>query len=150
MSIYRTSVATFDVPDHWHDQSIVAFRLPPVPGGGGEASFVMTKDPGKGVIPFAVYFEKQANTVSRSLPGYLELKRELFHANERDAAWLEFQFEKDGRTVHFRQVFFDADFMAIICTLTATPAEIGYHENDWRRVMASLNFDASAAAAHYP
>ncbi len=54
MSVYRTSVAVFDVPDHWHDQSIVAFRLPPAPGGGGDASFVLTKDPGKGVMPLSI------------------------------------------------------------------------------------------------
>jgi len=150
MSVYRTSVAVFDVPEHWHDQSIVAFRLPPAPSGGGEASFVLTKDPGKGVMPFPAYFEKQADAVSRSLPGYHEVKRALFHANERDAGWLEFQFEKDGRTAHLRQIFFDGDFTAVICTLTATPADIAYHEDDWRRVMASLRFDPPAATPHYP
>lgn len=78
------------------------------------------------------------------------MKRESFHANERDAGWLEFQFEKDGRTVHLRQIFFDGDFMAVICTLTAMPADISYHEGDWRRVMASLSFDVPNAAPNYP
>jgi hypothetical protein len=149
MSLYRTSVAVFDVPDKWHDQSIVAFRLPPA-AGGGDASFVITKDPGKGVTPFAAYFDKQADTVGRSLPGYVELKRELFHANERDAGWLEFTFEKDGRAMQLRQVFFDSGFVAVICTLTALPADIGYHDADWRRLMASLVFDPPVAAANYP
>ncbi|RMB56029.1 hypothetical protein C8J44_1300 [Sphingomonas sp. PP-CE-3A-406] len=150
MSSYRTSVAVFDVPDSWHDQSIVAFRLPPAPGGGGDASFVITKDPGKGVTPFASYFNGQADTIRRSLPGYHELKRELFHANERDAGWLEFQFEKDGRAMQLRQIFFDSGFLAVICTLTTLPADIGYHDADWRRVMASLVFDPPAASASYP
>jgi hypothetical protein len=150
MSSYRTSVAVFDVPDHWHDQSIVAFRLPPAPGGGGEASFVLTKDPGRGLTPFATYFDNQVDNVRRSLPGYHELKRELFHANERDAAWLEFRFEKDGRPMQLRQIFFDIGFRAVICTLTALPADIAYHDADWRRLMASLTFDPPAAAAAYP
>jgi hypothetical protein len=148
MSPYRTSVAVFDVPDHWHDQSIVAFRLPPAPGGGGDASFVMTKDPGKGVTPFATYFSKQAENIRRSLPGYHELKCELFHSNDRDAGWLEFQFQKDGRAMQLRQIFFDCGFVAAICTLTALPVDMAYHDGDWRRLMASLIFDSPAPAAY--
>jgi len=150
MSSYRTSVAVFDVPDQWQDQSIVAFRLPPPPGGGGDASFVLTKDPGKGSTLFPAYFERQADTVARALPGYEELKRELFYANDRDAGWLEFTFSKDGRPVQLRQIFFDTGHTAVICTLTATPADIGFHDVEWRRVMASLVFDKPAMPVSYP
>ena len=151
MSSYRTNVAVFDAPDSWRDQSIVAFRLPPAPGGGGgDASFVITQDSSKGVTPFASYFDGQADTIRRSLPGYREVKRELFHANERDAGWLEFHFEKDGRVMQLRQIFFDNGLAVVICTLTALPADMGYHDADWRRVMASLVFDPPAASASYP
>ena len=40
MPDFRINEARFDVPDSWIDQSIVAFRLPPPPGGA-EASFVV-------------------------------------------------------------------------------------------------------------
>lgn len=149
MSLYRTSVAVLDVPGQWQDQSIVAFRLPPAPGGG-DASFVLTKDPGKGATHFLAYFEKQADTVARTLPGYEELKRELFHANERDAGWLEFTFSNEGRAMQLRQIFFDTGHTAVICTLTASPSDMAYHDADWRRVMASLVFDKPAAPISYP
>ncbi|WP_245833195.1 hypothetical protein [Sphingomonas mucosissima] len=84
------------------------------------------------------------------MPGYLELKRELFHASGRDAGWLEFRFEKEGRTMQLRQIFFDNGFVAVICTLTALTGDIGYHDGDWRQLMASLTFDPPAAAAAYP
>lgn len=150
MSSYRTSVAVFDVPSHWQDQSIIAFRLPAAPGSGSDASFVLTKDTGKGIKPFSDYFDEQAGKVSRALPGYHEVRRELFQANECDAAWLEFQFEKDGRAMQLRQIYYDRGFLAVICTLTAPPAAIGFYEEEWRRVMASIVFDPSPAAPDFP
>lgn len=110
----------------------------------------MTKDPSKGVTPFATYFSKQAENIRRSLPGYHELSCELFRSNDHDAGWLEFQFQKDGRAMQLRQIFFDCGFVAVICTLTALPADIAYHDGDWRRLMASLAFDPPAPAAAYP
>lgn len=149
MALYRTSVAVLDVPQTWQDQSIVAFRLPPAPGGG-DASFVLTKDAAKGGRPFAGYFDQQAEECRRSLPDYVEIKRELLHANARDAAWLEFQWTNDRTTMQLRQIYFDCDRLAVICTLTCMPGDIAYHDAEWRRVMASLVFDPPAAAPVYP
>lgn len=150
MSSYHTSVAVFDVPSHWQDQSIIAFRLPAAPGSGSDASFVLTKDTGKGIKPFSDHFDEQAGKVSRALPGYHEVRRELFQANECDAAWLEFQFEKDGRAMQLRQIYYDRGFLAVIFTLTAPSAAIGFYEEEWRRVMASIVFDPPPAAPDFP
>lgn len=149
MPSYRTNVGIFDVPDTWEDQSIVAFRLPRAPGGG-DASFVMTKDAGKGVTPFDRYVETQAGNCSRSLPDYRELRRELMQANERNAAWLEFQWTKDQTVMQLRQIYFDCGFFSVICTLTSAPQDIAFHEAEWRRLMGSLVFDPPAIATAFP
>lgn len=149
MSPYRTSVATLDIPDSWRDQSIVAFRLPPAPGGG-EASFVMTKDMAKGTAAFAGYFAAQADSCARSLPDYHELRRDLFQAHERDAAWLEFRWTNERSPMQLRQVYFDCGFFAAIFTLTTTPADMAYHDAEWRRVMSRLVFDPAPPATAFP
>jgi len=149
MPAYRTSIATLDVPPGWRDQSIVAFRLPPLPGGH-DASFVMTKDMDKGGTPFADYFAKQADTVAHSLPDYAEVKRDLFSAHDRDAAWLEFRWTNERTTMQLRQVYFDGGSFATIFTLTARPDDIVHHDTEWRRVMANIVFDPAPPAPAFP
>ncbi len=149
MPAYRTDVATLDIPASWQDQSIIAFRLPAA-SGGVDASFVITKDASKGVTPFEAYLDKQIDNCRRSLPGYTEVKRERFEANDRDCAWLEFDWNNDSTPIRIRQIYFDCGFFVTICTLTAAPGEIAYHEAEWRRAMASLTFDAPAPAPAFP
>ncbi|SFS09828.1 DcrB-related protein [Sphingomonas jatrophae] len=149
MPPYRTNDATFDVPQTWQDQSITAFRLPPAPGGG-DASFVVTQDAGKGVLPFDTYFEQQAESVRRGLPEYEEVRRDRFELDGREAAWLEFRWTKDRVVMQLRQVYFDCGFKAVICTLTALPANMEYHDPEWRRVMKSLAFTPQPAPVAFP
>ena len=150
MPAYRTDVATFDVPPAWRDQSIIAFRLPPSSPGGGDASFVMTKDADKGATPFTDYFARQAEQVARSLPDYAELKRETFNVHDRDAAWLEFRWTNERTVMQLRQVYFDCGPFATIFTLTAPPADIDHHDPAWRGVMAGLRFDPMPPAPAFP
>jgi hypothetical protein len=149
MPAYRTSIATLDVPSDWRDQSIVAFRLPPAPGGS-DASFVMTRDMDKGATPFDDYVEKQVATVARSLPDYVELKRDRFTVHDREAAWLEFRWTNERTTMQLRQVYFDCGPFATIFTLTATPGDIDHHDVEWRRVMSSVAFDPPPSAPAFP
>ena len=149
MPAYRINIATFDVPDTWVDQSITAFRLP-APAGGSEASFVVTRDAGKGVAPFDGYVSGQIDSLSRSLPEFALVKSDRMTANDRDAAWVEFTWVKDRQPMQLRQIFFDCGFFATICTLTSTPRDMPFFDQTWRALMGSLVFDRVDPAPAFP
>lgn len=145
MALYRTNVASFDVPDTWRDQSISAFRLPAAPGGGDDASFVVTRDDNKGVKDFEVYVGEQIELCRKSLPDFTLSKKEMVSVQGLAAAWVEFTWSKDGAVLFLRQVFFDCGFFVTICTLTTTPKDLAYFDQPWHRLMASLTFDRPEA-----
>jgi len=145
MALYRTNVASFDVPDTWRDQSISAFRLPAAPGGGSDASFVVTRDDNKGVKDFEAYLGEQVELCRKSLPDFTLLKKDMVSVQNLAAAWVEFTWSKDGAELFLRQVFFDCGFFVIICTLTTTPKDLAYFDQPWHRLMASLTFDRPEA-----
>lgn len=140
MPNYRTNDARFDVPDTWLDQTIVAFRLPPAPGGT-DASFVVTRDPSKGDKPFGSYAEEQAAACRKALPGFQLIRSDALAVNDRAAWWLEFSWKKDAQPLQLRQIMFDCGYHAMICTLTCSPRDIGFHDGPWQGVMASMGFD---------
>lgn len=140
MAQYRINVASFDVPDGWEDQSLTAFRIPAA-SGGSDASFVVTRDKGKGVKDFPVYIAEQIELCRKSLPDFTLLKSEHLSVQGRPAAWVEFTWAKDAVVMQLRQVFFDCEFEALICTLTSRPRDIAYFDPSWQRLMSSLVFD---------
>lgn len=140
MPDYRLNEIRFDVPDHWTDQSITAFRLP-APAGGAEASFVVTRDTGKGAKPFSVYIDEQVAACTKSLPGLVPIRSDPLSVEGRQAWWLEFTWDKDDQPLQLRQIFFDCGYHALICTLTSTPRDLGFHDPAWHELMASLRFD---------
>lgn len=149
MVAYRTNVLTFDVPDHWQDQSITAFRVPAA-AGGADASFVVTRDDGKGVKDFAAYVAEQVEACAKALPEFALIKSEPITASGRPAHWVEFSWVKDGAVLQLRQIYFDCTFFATICTLTSTPRDIGFVEPAWQRLMSSLVFDRPDAVPVFP
>lgn len=149
MPRYRTNITTFDVPDHWADQSITAFRLPAAPGGG-DGSFVVTRDDGKGVAEFGAYVDKQIDQCRRGLPDFALIRSDRVAVQEHAAQLLEFTWAKDGKTMLLRQVLIDCGFFATICTLTATPRDLPYFDGQWRTLMASMVLDRAEPPAPFP
>jgi hypothetical protein len=145
MALYRTNIASLNVPDTWKDQSISAFRLPAPPGGGADASFVVTRDDTKGVKAFETYVAEQVEACRRSLPDFTLLKSDPVSVQGLAAAWIEFTWSKDGADLFLRQVYFDCGFFVTICTLTTTPRDLPYFDPAWHGVMASLTFDRPEA-----
>jgi hypothetical protein len=148
MAQYRINVASFDVPDGWEDQSLTAFRIPAA-AGGADASFVVTRDKGKGVKDFKVYIAEQVDLCRRNLPDFALLKSEHLSFQGRAAAWVEFTWAKDTTVMQLRQVFFDCAFEALICTLTCRPGDVAYFDPPWQKLMSSLVFDRPEAIAAF-
>lgn len=149
MVAYRTNVLTFDQPENWQDQSITAFRIPAA-SGGSDASFVVTRDDGKGVKDFAAYVAEQIQACSHALPDFALIKSEPMAVGGRAAHWAEFTWKKDGAPLQLRQIYFDCIFFATICTLTSTPRDIGFVEPAWQRLMSSVTFDRPEAVPVFP
>lgn len=149
MALYRIDVAAFDVPADWRDQSITAFRLPAGPEGG-DASFVVTRDDGKGVDPFVAYYDKQRKICAESLPDFVELKSEMINVQERDAAWFEFTWSKDTMTLQLRQIYVDCGLFVLIFTLTSTPRDQPLFERPWHALMSSIVFDRLDTTTKFP
>ena len=149
MPRYRTNILSFDVPDHWTDQSITAFRLP-APPGGGDASFVVTRDDGKGVSDFDRYLAKQLDQCRRGLPEFKLIRSDRVAVQDKPAQLVEFSWAKDMTVMQLRQVFVDCGFFATICTLTASPRDLDYFDGPWRSLMASMTFDRAEPGAPAP
>lgn len=149
MPRYRTNILSFDVPDHWTDQSITAFRLP-APPGGGDGSFVVTRDDGKGVSDFGAYVAKQIDQCRRGLPEFKLIRSDPVTVQDKTAQLVEFTWAKDQSVLQLRQVFVDGGFFATICTLTASPRDLGYFDASWRSLMASMVFDRAEPGAPSP
>lgn len=148
MALYRTNVVTFDAPETWQDQSITAFRLPAAPGGG-DGSFVVTRDGNKGVGEFGDYVDGQLDTCRRSLPSFELLRSDRLTAKERPAAWIEFTWSNNNNPLQLRQVYFDCGFFVTICTLTCAPRDVAFFDEPWQRLMASLVFDRPETVAAF-
>jgi hypothetical protein len=146
MALYRTNAVSFDVPESWQDQSITAFRIPAAPGGS-DASFVVTRDEGKGLKDFQIYIGGQIELCRRNLSDFALLKAEHLMVHDRAAAWVEFTWSKDTTIMQLRQIFFDCEFHAIICTLTCRPRDLAFFEQPWQGLMSSLVFDRPRTAA---
>lgn len=149
MAIYRNNFMNFEVSDAWTDQSISAFRIPASPGQG-DASFVVTHDPQRGGKSFADYAAEQQANCEKSLTGFKLIRAEAMSIFDRVMFWLEFTWKNNGKIVQIRQIQFDCDPLAVICTLTAAPADIPKLEDRWQALMGSIQFHAPPPAIFTP
>lgn len=142
MAWYTSQHLAFDVSDDWVDQSITAFRIPARPGRG-DASFVVTSDPTRSGKDFEKYLSEQRSKCESSLPELEMVRSDLLEAHGRAMGWLEFTWKNDGKVIQIRQVFFDCDPLAVICTLTAAPHDVPLLNDSWRDLMGSVQFPAA-------
>lgn len=142
MARYTSQYIIFDVSDDWIDQSITAFKIPGQTGRG-DASFVVTTDPTRSGKTFDAYYEEQRSKCEKSLPGFRSVRSKLMEAHGRAMGWLEFTWQNSGNTVQIRQIIFDCDPLAVICTLTAAPEDIPLIAKRWNRLMKGVEFPAT-------
>lgn len=67
MPLYRLQEADLDIPDRWQDQSINIFKLPAV-GTAREASFVISRDPGRAIRRSTTTWPRNWQAPSSSYP----------------------------------------------------------------------------------
>lgn len=144
MGLYKNNFVSFEVSDAWVDQSITAFRIPGL-SGQSDASFVVTHDASRGSQPFDKYFAAQQAQCKKSLPSFKLVRAEMMQAHDRMMGWLEFTWENNGKAVQIRQIQFDLEPLALICTLTASPADIPKLDARWQAVMGTLAFHKDEA-----
>jgi hypothetical protein len=137
------------VSDAWVDQSITAFRIPAL-SGQSDASFVITHDASRGSQPFEKYAAAQQAQCKKSLPGFRLVRSEIMQAHDRTMCWLEFTWENNGKSVQIRQIQFDMEPMALICTLTAAPVDIPKLDLRWQAVMGTLRSKTDTAPKFVP
>ncbi|TWC14559.1 MULTISPECIES: DcrB-related protein [unclassified Pseudomonas] len=144
MPLYRLQEADLDIPDRWQDQSINIFKLPAV-GTAREASFVISRDPGRGDTPFSDYVAAQLASAEQQLPGFNLIKRWDFALHGHGAVLLDYSWQREGRELMLRQVFIDRQPVGLITTLTTTPNDLVHHEPAWKMAMHSLKLRPQTA-----
>ncbi len=149
MGRYTNNFVSFEVSDSWADQSITAFRIPAL-SGQSDASFVITQDASRGSKPFGKYFAAQQAQCEKSLPKYKLVRAEMLEAHDRVMGWLEFTWENNGKAVQIRQIQFDMEPIALICTLTAAPGDIPKLDARWQALMGTLTFNKDSAPKFAP
>ncbi|MCP1616218.1 hypothetical protein FBY21_0827 [Pseudomonas sp. SLBN-26] len=137
MTLYRLNEADLDVPDAWQDQSINIFKLPAT-GSAKEASFVISRDPSQGDMPFADYIAQQLANARQQLPGFTLVKQWDINLNGAPAVLLDYTWQRDGRVLMLRQVFIERKPAVLITTLTTTPQDLPFHEPAWKQAMQTL------------
>ncbi|TBU92770.1 DcrB-related protein [Phytopseudomonas dryadis] len=137
MTQYRLQEADLDIPDSWHDQSINIFKLPAT-NGAREASFVISRDPSQGDVPFADYVTRQLESAEKQLPGFRLVKRWDIVLHGHAATLLDYTWRREGQDLMLRQVFVERKPAVLITTLTTTPEDLVHHEPAWKMVMQTL------------
>lgn len=137
MTPYRLNEADLQLPKSWQDQSINIFKLPAT-GTAKEASFVVSRDPSQGDLPFADYMSRQIENAQAQLPGFKLILRGDFLLHGHAASRLDYSWQREGRDLMLRQVFIERKPAVLITTLTTTPDDMPQHERAWKRAMESL------------
>lgn len=137
MNTYRLQEADVEIPDTWQDQSVNIFKLPAV-GQAREASFVISRDPGQGDMPFLDYVAAQLQSAERQLPNFKLIKHWDFTLHGHAASLLDYTWEREGRDLMLRQMFIEHKPTVLIATLTTTPDDLVHHEAIWKQVMQSF------------
>ena len=137
MNPYRIQEGDLPIPAEWRDQTINVFTIPGT-GGARDASFVISRDPDRGMKSFEDYVEQQLKQCRANLPRFTLKKNDRFEYQHHHGAWLEYTWQQEKVELYLRQVFYDRGPQILICTLTTTAADLEAHDPAWRKVMANM------------
>jgi len=153
MVSYRINEAEFNVPADWQDQSLIAFKIPAT-NGTKDASFVITRDFTRKQSRFAEHIDTQLKMFDKQLPEFRLKKNESFQFQDHAGVWLEYEWTQGAARLAIRQVFYDRQDYALICTLTTLPEDVSAIDPIWRTVMSRMKLlplaDASESAPSFP
>jgi hypothetical protein len=139
MRSYRTNEADIEIPEEWKDTTIHAFVLPGEEGGGGAASFVITRDPDAAGMDLQEYADQQLVKAAQQLPSYSLVKRDKRTIAEQPALQSDFTWTTPERvTVRQRQACLRHGDLVLVLTLTARDATFPKYEPIWGQVIDSF------------
>ena len=134
---YRIQEGDLPIPADWRDQTINVFKIPGT-SGARDASFIISRDPDRGMKSFDDYVAQQLKHCGTNLPRFSLKKNERLAYQDCRGAWLEYTWQQDKVELYLRQVFYDRGPQILICTLTTTADDLPAHDPAWRKVMVGM------------
>jgi hypothetical protein len=135
---------SFEVPDHWQDQTVVAWAAPAQAGKPAQPNIVVTRDklpPGQTIKTYAT---KQVAAISKSLPEFeIEDSRDI---NVAGLPAVEVRFTWEGESGHLAQRQIMVAHKDVVYNITATCLSSGVADNTpiFDKIIASLQFTSGS------
>jgi hypothetical protein len=141
---YRMHEAELRVPEAWQDQSMQLFRVPSATGGG-DASFIVTRDYAAVATPVKTYAEEQVVVLKQKFRGFKLLSTGELAIGGVAAQLIDYEWESNDVILRQRQAYLPAAESMLTLTLTARARGFDELEWAWQTVVSSLQLHKEPA-----
>lgn len=136
---------SFEVPDHWQDQTVVAYGSPPVKGKPAQPNVVITRDKLQDGQSIRTYSTKQVASIANSLPEFeLEESRDINVAG-LPAVEVRFTWEGEAGLLAQRQIMVAYRENVYNITLTCLKTGLGDANPIFEKIVASFQLPTGGA-----
>ena len=141
MPRFQQNDLRFEVPDDWHDRTVVAYAAPLKPGKKVAPNLVVTRDTLDAEEPVGSYADRQLVELARRLDGFALLGRRDVTLGDVPAVEMTFTWDGASGTLQQKQAFVVLRRRTVVSiTATALKKEFPDWEPKFQAILASVKF----------